>query len=189
VDIENRYESEKIGKKLWQRQHSQPVSRSFSFPRYTTSLATNAMRSPDPCSSHTPHGTRHTHVSDHRRPSSSSLDLPDLANSAALPFAHHISIDLLALPCPHKVKARRRTGPALRSDLYHATRPNFRFVPPTTTSLLRRASNTDGLVRATTGDQHRMQPLQLPNGPLKAILTASTWLFAAPRKASQFRTA
>jgi hypothetical protein len=58
------------------------------------------MRSPDPCSSHTPHGTRHTYVSDHRRPSSSSLDLPDLANSAALPLAHHISIDLLAAMPP-----------------------------------------------------------------------------------------
>jgi hypothetical protein len=58
-----------------------------SFPRYATSLATNAMRSPDPCSSHTPHGARHTHVSDHRK---LSLDLPDLANSAALPLAPHI---------------------------------------------------------------------------------------------------
>jgi hypothetical protein len=27
-------------KKLWQRKHSQPVSRSLSFPRYTTSLST-----------------------------------------------------------------------------------------------------------------------------------------------------
>ena len=65
------------------------------------------MRSPDPCSLHTPHGTRHTRVSDHRRLSSSSLDFPDLANSAALPLAHHISIDLLAAMPP---QGRRRGG-------------------------------------------------------------------------------
>src|SRR6266576_5672758 len=65
------------------------------------------MRSPDPCSSHTLHGARYTHVSDHRRPSNSSLDLPDLANSAALPLAHHISNDLLAAMPP---QGRRRGG-------------------------------------------------------------------------------
>ena len=48
------------------------------------------------------------------------------------------------------------------------------FVSPTTTSLLGWASTPDGLVRAITGDQHRMRPLQLSNTSLKAILTAST---------------
>ena len=104
MEVENRYESEKNAKNYGSVSTASRLSK-LSFPRYSTSLATNAMRSSDPCSSHTPHGTRHTHVSDHRRPSSSSLDL--LANSAALPLAHHISIGLLAAMPP---QGRRRGG-------------------------------------------------------------------------------
>ncbi len=109
IDIGNRYESEKIGKNYGSVSTAARLSK-LSFPRYATSLATNAMRSPEPCSSHTPHGARHTHVSDHHR---SSLDLLDLANSAPLPLAHHISIDLLAAMPPQR--QRRGGGQSLLS--------------------------------------------------------------------------
>ena len=42
MDVKNRYESEKIGKKLWQRKHSQPVSRSLASP--ATSLVLRLTR-------------------------------------------------------------------------------------------------------------------------------------------------
>jgi hypothetical protein len=126
-------------KKLWQRKHIARLSK-LSFPRYTTSLATNAMRSPDPCSSHTPHGTRHTHVSDHRRSSSSSLDLPDLANSATLSLAHHISINLLAAMPP---QGRRRGGVQglLSAPIWTTQRARTSSLCP-----LRRPLSSDGLV-------------------------------------------
>ena len=62
---------------------------------------------------------------------------------------------------------------ALRSDLDHAARSNFLCVPLMTTSLLGWASDPDTLIRAAAGDQHRLQPLRLPNMRPKAILTAS----------------
>ena len=42
MDVENRYESEKFWKKLWQRKHSQPVSRSLASP--ATSLVLRPTR-------------------------------------------------------------------------------------------------------------------------------------------------
>jgi hypothetical protein len=47
-------------------------------------------------------------------------------------------------------------------------------VPLMTTPLLEWASNPEALVRAAAGDQHRMQPLRLPNTRPEAILMAST---------------
>ena len=63
---------------------------------------------------------------------------------------------------------------ALRSDMDHAARSNFLCVPLMTTPLLEWASNPEALVRAAAGDQHRMQPLRLPNTRPEAILMAST---------------
>jgi hypothetical protein len=98
------------------------------------------MRSPDPCSSHTPHGARHTHVSDHRRPSSSSLDLPDMAKSAALPLAHHISINLLVAMPP---QGRRRGGVQglLSAPIWSTHRARASCLCP-----LRQLLSPDGLV-------------------------------------------
>lgn len=130
------------------------------------------MRSLDPCSSHTPHGAVHTHVSDHRGPPRSSLDLPD-PKPAALPLAHRISTGLFTAILTRGRRHGQRSEPALRSDLDYAARSNFLCVPSTTTSLPEWASNLDGLVRAA-GDQLRMQPLRLPDTRLEAILTSST---------------
>ena len=90
------------------------------------------MRSPDPCSSHTPHGARHTHVSDHRR---SSLDLPDLANSAALPPPTYPLI--FSPPCLRKGKGAAadracsplRSGP-LNAPEFPVRAPYDNFSPP-----------------------------------------------------------
>jgi hypothetical protein len=161
----SRYESEKIEKYLWQRKHSWPVSRSLASPRYTTSLATNAMRSPDHCSSHIPHGARHTHVSDHSRPSSSSLDLLNLANSAALPLADHISIDLLVAVSPQGRRHGGVQGP-LSAPIWTTQRARTSRLCP-----IRQLHSSGGLVTQMVSsvphrDQHRKQPLQLPNTPL-----------------------
>jgi hypothetical protein len=61
----NRYESEKMWKKLWHRLHSQPVFRRFSFPRYTTSLATTPRVRPT-LALYVLRAARGTHVSVHR---------------------------------------------------------------------------------------------------------------------------
>jgi hypothetical protein len=161
--------------KLWQRkQHSHPVSRSSASP------ATSLVLRPTRCVHRilalhmllrTAQSTR-TFLTTVGHParlltSQTWRTLPHFRSPITYPL-------ILSPPCLRKGEgaAAYRACSPLRSGPRNAL--ELPVCAPTTTSLLRWASNQDGLVRATTGDQHRMQPLQLPDTPLKAILTAST---------------
>src|SRR5258707_10465173 len=98
------------------------------------------MRSPGPCSSHHPYGPERPHVSDHRRPTSSSSGLLASANSAALSLGHHMSIDLLAIVPTRKRRHSGVQGP-LSAPIWITQRSRISCVCPPRLLL-----SSDGLV-------------------------------------------